>query len=32
MAWDLIPRDEMVKHNTNHTKLAERMVGVLLAV
>jgi hypothetical protein len=32
MAWDLRPRDKMVEHNTNHRKLADRMVGVLLAV
>lgn len=32
MAWDLRPTDKMVEHNTNHRKLADRMVGVLLAV
>ena len=32
MAWDLRPRDKMIEHNTNHRKLADRMVGVLLAV
>jgi hypothetical protein len=32
MAWDLRPTDKMVEHNTNHRKLADMMVGVLLAV
>jgi len=32
MAWDLRPSDKMIEHNTNHRKLADRMVGVLLAV
>jgi hypothetical protein len=31
-AWDLRPRDKMVEHNTNHRKLADRMIRVLLTV